>query len=155
MVSKNEKKRTANPNGANQYLLDPRQKLCWDLYIDPKSETFGNAYQSALKSGYEEETASQITRSTWYTEKCRRLNMVQKAERNLDKALDTDYTDKITGDIRSDVMKIVVDVSKTIVTTLGKDEGYSSRSELTGKNGNPIEIQTEQKEQIIKALDEL
>lgn len=52
-MSKEEKPKT-NPNGANQYLIDPRQKKCWDLYVNPKSETFGNALQSALKAGYTE-----------------------------------------------------------------------------------------------------
>ena len=48
---------TTNPNKANQWKLDPRQKMCWDLYIDPNSPTFGNAYRSALQAGYEENTA--------------------------------------------------------------------------------------------------
>lgn len=127
-----------NPNGANQYLFDPRQKLTWDLYIDPKSDTFGNAYQSAMKAGYEEGTAAGITVTNWFLEKARRFNMVNKAERNLDKALDTNYTDPLTGGIRSDVMKIVIDVSKTVVTTLGKNEGYTTKveQELSNPDGN-------------------
>lgn len=131
-------KKPTNPNGANQYLFDPRQKLCWELYIDPKSETFGNATQSAVKAGYEWGTANQITTAEWFLGKLRRLNMLHKAERNLDKALETNYTDIGTGEIRSDVMRIVMDVSKTVVTTLGKDEGYSTRSELTGKDGEKL-----------------
>lgn len=126
-----------NPNGANQYLFDPRQKLCWELYISPKSETFGNATQSAVKAGYEWGTANQITTAEWFLGKLRKLNMVNKAEKNLDKALETDYRDA-NGDIRSDVMRIVMDVSKTVVTTLGKDEGYSTRNELTGKDGEKL-----------------
>lgn len=136
MAAKSVKKST-NPNGANQYLFDPRQKLCWELYIDPKSKTFGNATQSALEAGYEYSYADVITTRPWFEGKVRRLNMVNKAERNLDKALETDYRDA-NGDIRSDVMRIVMDVSKTVVTTLGKDEGYSTRSELTGKNGEKL-----------------
>lgn len=129
----------SNPNGANQYLFDPRQKLCWDLYIDPKSETFGNATQSAVKAGYEWGTANQITTVDWFLGKLRKLNMVAKAEKNLDKALETDYRDA-NGDIRSDVMRIVMDVSKTVVTTLGKDEGYSSRQEVTQKDGKDFPV---------------
>ena len=133
-------KKPTNPNGANQYLFDPRQKLCWELYISPKSETFGNAYQSAMKAGYEEGTAAGITVTNWFLEKARRFNMVNKAERNLDKALDTNYIDIGTGEIRSDVMRIVMDVSKTVVTTLGKDEGYSSRQEVTQKDGKDFPV---------------
>lgn len=132
------RKKKTNPNGANQYLFDPRQKYCWELYIDPKSETFGNATKSAVKAGYEWGTANQITTVDWFIGKLRKLNMVSKAERNLDNALDTNYIDIGTGEIRSDVMRIVMDVSKTVVTTLGKDEGYSTRSELTGKDGEKL-----------------
>ena len=59
----------SNPNKANQYQLDPRQKMCWDLYIDPNSPTFGNAYRSALQAGYEENTAAVITTLNWFKEK--------------------------------------------------------------------------------------
>jgi len=137
MASKKQTK-PSNPNGSNQYVFDPRQKMCWELYVDPKSETFGNATQSAVKAGYEWGTANQITTVDWFLGKLRKLNMVSKAERNLDKALDTNYVDIGTGEIRSDVMRIVMDVSKTVVTTLGKDEGYSTRSELTGKDGEKL-----------------
>jgi hypothetical protein len=130
--------RKSNPNGANQHLFDPRQKLCWDLYINPKSETFANATQSAIKAGYVADYADQITTSEWFLVKLRKLNMVNKAEKNLDNALETNYIDIETGEIRSDVMRIVMDVSKTIVTTLGKDDGYSTRSEHTGKDGEKL-----------------
>lgn len=152
--TKEKKDSPTNRYGANQYEMDPRQKLCWEKYIDPKSKTFGNATQSALAAGYEFAYADVITTRPWFAGKVRRLNMVAKAERNLDKALDTDWVDKEKG-VQTDVMRIVMDVSKTVVTTLGKDEGYSTRSELTGKNGDAIEILTEQKELIQKALDEL
>lgn len=77
-----------NPNGANQYLLDPRQNLCWGFYIDPKSETFSNALASAMKAGYPEGTAQNITVTEWFIERTRRMNMLNKAERNLDEFLD-------------------------------------------------------------------
>ena len=48
---------------------NPRQKMCWDLYIDPNSPTFGNAYRSALQAGYEENTAAVITTLNWFKEK--------------------------------------------------------------------------------------
>jgi len=134
-----------NPYGSNQYLLDPRQKMCWDLYIDPKSKTFGNAYQSALKVGYEDGTAKQITTFDWFIEKCRRLNLLGKAERNLDKILDLPLEDKAN---------IVLDASKFVAKTLGKDEGYSERTEHTGKDGLPLIPDAETKKKIDKAIDE-
>lgn len=125
------KKRT-NPNGANQYQMDPRQKLCWDYYINPKSETFSNATQSAIKAGYEPDYADQITTKDWFVGKIRKLNLLEKAERNLDKILDLPLDRKAN---------IVLDASKFIAKTLGKDEGYSERSEITGKDGENLVIQ--------------
>ena len=122
-------KSKTNPNGANQYVLDPRQKMCWDLYINPKSETFGNAYQSALKAGYEKTSSTIITTENWFIEKLRRLNLLSKAERNLDNILDLPLEDKAN---------IVLDASKFVAKTLGKDEGYSERTEHTGKDGEPL-----------------
>lgn len=57
-----KKKPKTNPNGANQYLLDPRQIKCWEYYTNPKSETFSNAYQSAIRAGYENTTSLHITK---------------------------------------------------------------------------------------------
>lgn len=133
--SKIKEKPKTNPYGSNQYILDPRQKQCWDLYVDPKSKTFGNAYRSAIKAGYEDGTARQITTFDWFNEKCRRLNLLNKAERNLDKILDLPLEDKAN---------VVLDASKFIAKTLGKDEGYSDRSELTGKDGESLLLTEEQ-----------
>ena len=133
--SKIKEKPKTNPYGSNQYVMDPRQKQCWDLYINPKSKTFGNAYRSAIKAGYEDGTARQITTFDWFNEKCRRLNLLNKAERNLDKILDLPLEDKAN---------VVLDASKFIAKTLGKDEGYSDRSELTGKDGERLLLTEEQ-----------
>ena len=51
----------SNPNKANQHKPDPRQQLFLAKYKDPKSKTFGNAYQSAVAVGYTEDYASSIT----------------------------------------------------------------------------------------------
>ena len=128
-----------NPYGGNQYQLDPRQKMCWDYYIDIKSETYSNAKQSALKSGYEEGTADKITSELWFVEKVRRLNMLGKAEKVLDKTLD--YKTENRGKVISEVLRIQTDVAKFIAKTQGKDEGYSERTEMTGLNGSPLIIQ--------------
>ena len=137
----------SNPNNANQYQLDPRQKLCWDFYVNPKSETFGNAYQSAVKAGYEEDTAKQITVTTWFIEKTRRLNMLNKAEKVLDEMLDLE-TQTIKEDedgeqiIKIDpaLVKIKQDTAKFIAERVGKAEGYSTRTEHTGAEGKDLII---------------
>ncbi len=126
-----------NPNGANQYFLDPRQKLCWDLYINPKSETFGNGMQSAIKAGYEEAYANQITTTEWFKEKTRRLNMLSKAEKVLDTTLELQSINE-EGKVDTALLRTQTDVAKFIAERLGK-EHYSNRTELTGKDGNAIE----------------
>lgn len=130
-----------NPNGANQWILDPRQKLCWESYINPKSETFGNAYQSALKAGYEESTSTLITTTEWFIEKLRRLNMLGKAEKVLDETLTmSDMVETSEGIQKRDstITKIKQDSAKFIAERLGKNEGYSSRNEITGKDGKDL-----------------
>lgn len=136
-----------NPNGANQYHLDPRQKLCWDFYVSPKSETFGNAYQSAIKVGYEESYSRTITDTEWFCDKVRRLNMLNKAEKVLDEMLDLD-TKTVKEDedgeqiIKIDpaLVKIKQDTAKFIAERVGKAEGYSTRTEHTGKDGESLTI---------------
>jgi len=135
---------STNPNGANQFKLDPRQKLCWESYINPKSDTFGNAYQSALKAGYEETYCTQITVTEWFLEKVRRLNMLGKAEKVLDYTLDMPVENvKQVGEeqvivIDPSLIKIKQDTAKFIAERLGKNDGYSGRSELTGADGKDL-----------------
>lgn len=38
----------------NQWQATPRQLKFIDAYMDPRSETFGNAYQSGIKAGFSE-----------------------------------------------------------------------------------------------------
>lgn len=129
----------SNPNKANQYVLDPRQKLCWDFYVNPKSETFGNATQSAIKAGYEESYSDTITQTEWFCAKVRRIGMLDKAEKVLDRTLTLDETDD-KGKIQPDILRIKTDVAKFVAKTQGKDEGYSDRTELTAKDGEPLTI---------------
>ena len=126
-----------NPNGANQYTSDPREQICWDNYIKTILNGQENAYQSAIDAGYEEATARQITVRSWFIErkdKLRRKDMLSKAERNLDKTLDLVCVND-EGKIVPELLKIQVDVSKTIVQTLGKNEGYSTRTETDVTSG--------------------
>jgi phage terminase small subunit len=149
----------SNPNKANQYQLDPRQKLCWDSYINPHSKTFGNAYQSALKAGYEKGTAEQITGFNWFIEKTRRLNMLNKAEKVLEEMLELNTINTVEkGDdliVKTDpaLTKIKQDTAKFVAERLGK-ENYSSRSELTGKDGEALVITPEEKSKINNIIEE-
>lgn len=126
-----------NPNGANQYISDPRQLACWKFYTDPKSETFGNATQSAIRAGYTETTADHITLEAWFVGKLRRLQLLDKAEKVLEETLDLDTLDE-EGKKDKGLHALKLDAAKFIAKTQGKNEGYSERQELTGKDGSPL-----------------
>lgn len=110
----------------NQYKPDPRQALFLKGYLDPKSNTFSNAYQSAIAAGYEEEYAQVILSKDldWMSDFVKTSSMVQKAERNLDKILDMDS--ERGGKIDTGVLKVVADTSKFVTERLAKDK-YSSK----------------------------
>lgn len=137
-----------NPNGANQYQLDPRQKLCWELYVNPTSETFGNGLQSAIKAGYSESHANTITTEEWFQGKVRRVGMLSKAEKVLDEMLDMpvevmklekDSEGEYGEVVRTEpaLIKIKQDTAKFIAERVGK-EHYSNRTEMTGKDGEQL-----------------
>ena len=50
--------------------LDPRQSKFMSLYINPRSKTFANCYQSALAAGFSNQTAKNLTHNKpgWYSE---------------------------------------------------------------------------------------
>ena len=123
--------------GEFEYILTPQQKRMWDFYIKPSSTSFGNAQLSAQKAGYTAATASNITNEPWFRSKKRRMQLLGKAENALQEALEMDITDS-EGNTKADLARVKTDVAKFVAKTLGKEEGYSERSELTGANGQPI-----------------
>ena len=124
-------------SSANQSTSDPREQICWDLYVESITKGEANAYKAAIKAGYSKDHSRNITLQGWFKErlsKLKRREMLSKAERNLDKIMDLPLEDKAN---------VVLDASKFIAKTLGKDEGYSDRSELTGKDGKDITLLSE------------
>lgn len=156
------KTQTPKPNPSNQYLLDPRQDLCWDNYINPKSETFSNAYQSAVKAGYSLNHAKQITTEIWWSEKVRRINLLSKAEKVLEETIEMTTVLPVIGQFgpimiptgkfnkkgkevkellmgeNDKLLKIKQDSAKFVAERLGKKKGYSTRQELTGADGKDL-----------------
>lgn len=129
-----------NPNGANGTTGDPREQICWDLYVKSIINNRENAYQSAIEAGYSEDHARNITLQGWFKErkaKLRRKDMLSKSEKVLDETLDMNTINE-EGKVDAQLHKIKVDVAKTLVTTLGKDVGYSTRNELTGADGKDL-----------------
>lgn len=125
-----------------------RQQRCWAFYVNPESETFANAYQSARKAGYEAQYSEVITLQPWFKAQLARLNLLEKAEKKLEEALDLPVK---TGDGTTD--KGVIDVAKFVASTQGKHVGYSTRQELTGADGAPL-ITNESKEKADHVLDQ-
>jgi hypothetical protein len=118
--------------------LDPRQALFIKFYTDPKSDTFANQEQSAIRAGYSETYAHVISgaKPDWLTENIQNtVHMVQRAERNLKKYLEIelDTTDTSKGNI--DLAKIQTDVSKFILKNLARGK-YSEDKEVNAPNVN-------------------
>lgn len=63
----------------------PQQELFLKCFLDPKSETFSNYYQSSLKAGYSEEYAKNISGQMpkWLDEALEDSNLVREAMNNL------------------------------------------------------------------------
>lgn len=119
---------------AGKKNLDDRQMKFLEYYLNPKSETYTNALQSALKAGFAQEYAESITckMPEWLAEAVGRNERLIKAEKVFDECLELD-AGKDSG-----LLKIKQDTAKFLAETIGKDKGYSKRSELTGKDGKDL-----------------
>jgi len=127
-----------------------RQQKAWEFYVKSWKDGKPNVLQAGLAAGYSRATAAQLNNFKWFKDKkdkLRRSVMMTKAERNLSNILNLDYSQiKILPDgtekkgINADVLRVVADISKTIVTTLGKDVGYSTKTEVGGKMESEIKI---------------
>lgn len=137
----------------NQWQVDPRQALFLSNYLEPKSKTFSNAFQSAIKAGYSKEYAEQILsmNTKWLTESMKYELMVKKAERNLDNDLDmeveTPLRDKgelvkdeegnIVTEMNTELLRIKNSTSKFVTERL-KKKVWAQRTEVTGEEGKDL-----------------
>jgi hypothetical protein len=125
---------------ANQYKVDPRQSMFLQAYLDPQSDTFSNAYQSALKAGYEDEYAKVILNKDldWLSESVKSSSLLAKAEKRLNQLMDFEPVNeegKIDNSLLANQMKGITLIAKGI----GKEK-YSERIENTGKDGQPLMV---------------
>lgn len=120
---------------------------CWTYYVRSVIDGKPNIKESAMKAGYTEYSADKVCTQKWFKDRKKKLDRVgllSDAENNLKKLLNTPFiVTKIKNgekyqEVDPELARLVLDVSKTIVKSLGKDEGYSERSEVTGKGGEPI-----------------
>lgn len=121
-------------------ILTPQQELFLSEYTNPKSPNFSNAVQSALKAGYSETYANNITglMPDWLFENIGDMKRLKKAEKILDKTLDMEAVNE-EGKVDNQLLKIQNDTAKFVAERLNKQK-YSTRSELTGKEGQTLQI---------------
>jgi len=148
----------SNPNGANGTTSDPREQVMWDIYVTNLSKGIDNAAKAAKEAGYGEAAANNVTLRGWFMERKQKLfrkEMYTKAEKLLDRTLGYDPVDG-EGKINVQLVAVQAKVATTIVSTQGKDDGYSTRSEITGADGKDLipEISDEQYQRIIRTAAE-
>jgi len=122
-------------------LLTPQQELFLASYTDPKSATFGNAYQSALKAQYSKEYAENITGQLpdWLSENLGDMRRLRKAEKNLEEVQNLQVLDE-EGKVNIPLVEKRSKVDMFLAERLNKNK-YSLRTELTGKEGQALTIQ--------------
>jgi hypothetical protein len=110
-------------------LLTPQQEAFLSYYTNPKSETFGNARQSALKAQYSETYADNITNSMpeWLSENIGSMKRLRKAERNLDEVQGLEVTTP-EGRIIPEVLRERTKVDMFMAERIGKNI-YSTKGE--------------------------
>ena len=137
-------KRTGNivtpPSLRNKNQDNSRREKCWELYMKTVREGNPSAMKAAREAGFSENTAINIKKMRWFKDredKLRRSRMMTNAEKNIARLLNLGLTrikkleDGSTEEVfDAEKARIVADMSKLIVTTLGKDDGWSTKSEL-------------------------
>lgn len=98
-------------------ITDPKQSLAISYYKNPKSESFGNLYQSLVRAGYKESYADTIYDRipAWLSQSLvNTVENVVQADKNIKKYLnyDIDLEDPKPKDM--DIMKIQADLSKFV-----------------------------------------
>ena len=112
-------------------LLSPQQELFLSYYTNPKSETFSNATQSAIKAGYTENYANNITAlmPDWLLENIGDMKRLRKAEKNLDEVQNLPIVDE-NGKIDVNLIDKRTKVDMFYAKALNKNK-YSDRTELS------------------------
>lgn len=129
----------------NQHKPDPRQELFLSHYLNPNSETFSNALQSALKAGYEQEYAESITYKMpdWLSESVGDAKLVKDAEKALSEAVNYDTVDE-GGKVDASVAKIKQDTAKFITSRLVDKWNEKKKVELSGEVNGLSELSEEE-----------
>lgn len=131
-----EKGTRVTKKGTDEYHFDLRQDVAWKLYTDQRSDTFNNAYKSAIKAGYTDLTARRITLEKWWSRKLRLLQeMLPLAEDVMMEDLKMEVKVPIIIDkeiqYKKDpqLLRIRSETAKFIGSTVGRDK-YHTKTEV-------------------------
>lgn len=110
-------------------ILTPQQEAFLSYYTNPKSETFSNALQSALKAGYSQEYSESITSKNlgWLTENVGDMKMLNKAEKVLNKTLEYEPVNE-EGKIDTSLLAIQNKTAQFVAERLNKGK-YSTKGD--------------------------
>ena len=139
-----------NPRGRAGY--EEKQELFWTIWLRLWREGRPSILAAGQAAGFSLNTSRNIGATQWFKDRkatLKRKSMFSRAEANIAKILSEEYkTMQLQDDgsqkvfIDKDVMKVVADVSKTVVTHLGKDDGWSTKTEVQGNMGGNINIKS-------------
>lgn len=115
--------------------LNPQQQEFLKAFLDPNSSSWGNYRQSALKAGYSQDYADNISvqMPDWLNENLGKSRRLVKAESNLDKALEGGLDDPEKGG------KPIQMKATELVLKSHKKNLYSERTEHTGADGKDLQ----------------
>ena len=116
-------------------ILTPQQELFLASYTDPKSSTFGNATQSAIKAKYTQDYADNIMAllPEWLSENIGDMRRLKKAEKNLEEVQNFEVVND-EGKVDVNLLDKRIKVDMFLAERLNKQK-YSTRAEVTGKDG--------------------
>lgn len=107
----------------NQWQATERQVKFIDAYMSPKSDTFGNSYQSALKAGFSETYAMNIMKPSVGLDWVKQAYNIMKLEPD---HLKMSLAKIITDDFSKDSDKI------SAIKLLGQEQGMFTEKKLIG-----------------------
>ena len=128
--------------------LNEQQTLFIKAYTDPKSPTWSNYRQSALKVGYSEEYADNLSSlmPDWLSENIGNSKLLQKANKNLEMALDGLLDDPEKGP-----KNIQYKATEFVQKGLNRDN-YGDKQEIKLKGELTITTLTEEEKLALKNL---
>jgi hypothetical protein len=120
-------------------ILSPQQSLFLSYFSNPKSETFGNAYQSAIKAQYSEEYAKNITGQMpeWLSENLGDMRRLKKAEENLTEVQNIDIKND-EGKVVPELVRERTKVDMFVAERIGKNKYSTKEGDAMGKIADAI-----------------